>query len=334
MNPTRISSLESISIKELKEYFNRFPVAIPTETVYGLASIFTNIKTTNLIYKIKNRPKINPLILHISNINMLERLIEFMPLCYKPIMEKYWPGPLSLIFKANGYTKSYIDSDYICIRMPSNEITLSIINKLGEPLFAPSANLSGKISPTTSKHVLEDLNNKIELIIEGGQSIYGLESTIFDYRSMKVLRPGHISEEEIYLLLKEKELLINPINNSIKEIICPGTKFKHYSPEKELILFKTLKELEIYLKELKEIKKISILYYKIINKNILNTLNNKYNNKIIEFNLGENLKEVSYNFYDFLRKADNISNIILCEYIDKKGDGIAIMDRMERAAKK
>ncbi|KAF7702939.1 Threonylcarbamoyl-AMP synthase [Cucumispora dikerogammari] len=342
---TNILSLESLSTTKLKEYFSRLPVAIPTETVYGLASPISNTETTAMIYAIKNRPQVNPLILHISNLNMLKTLITFVPDCYEPLIKKFWPGPLSLIFEPSQYTKKYIQSDFICIRMPSNTTALSIIEKLNEPLFAPSANLSGKISPTTSKHVLDDLDGKIELIIEGGQSVFGLESTIFDFRSMKVLRPGVISEEEIYSVLKENDLFNIFRKDSVKPIICPGTHFKHYSPEHDLILYKNSIDLEKHLERLKKFRRffrIAILYFETEYENVSNFKTLEYQdqqnfepfkeNVIIKFKMGKNLREFSHNLYDFLRISDKMSDIIFCEEVENKGEGVAIMDRLHRAA--
>ena len=357
---TQILKINDITTAELKKYFASYPVAIPTETVYGLASSISNIKTTQMIYKIKNRPAVNPLILHVVSREMLEKYVEFVPQVYEPLIKKYWPGPLSLIFKANDFTKNIIDSEYVCIRMPVHETAQKVIHALNEGVFAPSANVSGRISPTTSKHVFDEFDGKIELIIEGGKCEFGLESSIFDYRSLTVLRPGRVTFEEIQQVIEENQMNFTNIlnnstnitNNSKKAVLCPGTMFKHYSPDCSLHLFNNESELDSILKEIKnepKYRKIGILHIKelVISKEFNDFMRYKhtdYNNignrresnyrEIIEFSLGSTNSEISYNLYDFLRMADSVCDILICETVEKKGSGMAIMDRLERAAEK
>ena len=220
-------------------------VAIPTETVYGLAADALNSEAVRKIFQVKGRPADNPLIVHISEFEDLEKLVLEVPKKAKLLYEHFWPGPLTMIFKKKDIIPDIVTAnlDCVAIRMPSLEITRKLISKLGSPLAAPSANISGRPSPTSYIHVLKDLDGKIPAILMGADCSVGVESTVIDVTSdpIRLLRPGKISPEEISDCLREKILIDSSVDHSVqdlKEIRSPGVKYKHYSPKTKVVLVK------------------------------------------------------------------------------------------------
>ena len=220
-------------------------VGIPTETVYGLASDAFNPEAVMKIFQVKGRPADNPLIVHISKFSELQNLVNNISDKAKILADKFWPGPLTMIFKKKNIIPDVVTAglDCVAVRMPSLKITRDLISKVGHPLAAPSANLSGKPSPTSYKHVLDDLNGKIPAILKGPDCIIGVESTVIDVSSDKItlLRPGKISPEDISLALNEKIFVDKSVDNLIidlNEIKSPGIKYKHYAPKTKVILIK------------------------------------------------------------------------------------------------
>lgn len=220
-------------------------VAIPTETVYGLAADALNSEAVEKIFQVKGRPADNPLIVHISEFEDLEKFVLEVPKKAEILFKEFWPGPLTMIFKKKSIIPDIVTANLNCvaIRMPYLEITRKLISKLGSPLAAPSANISGRPSPTSYAHVLNDLDGKIPAILMGEDCSVGVESTVIDVTSshIRLLRPGKISPEEISDCLGEKILIDSSVNHSVKhlkEIRSPGVKYKHYSPKTKLVLVK------------------------------------------------------------------------------------------------
>ncbi len=216
-------------------------VAFPTETVYGLGADGLNSDAVKNIYKAKGRPSDNPLILHISKIDELNRLVKSVNNTAKALMQKFWPGPMTLVFKKSDIVPDVISGglDTVAVRLPSNEIARELIAYSGTPIAAPSANTSGRPSPTKAEHVFEDLNGKIEMIIDGGSCNIGVESTVIDVTSETpvILRPGMVSFEDI------KELFPNVVYDKhltekipVSKPKSPGMKYKHYAPKGELFI--------------------------------------------------------------------------------------------------
>lgn len=216
-------------------------VAFPTETVYGLGGDALNPKSSMKIYAAKGRPSDNPLIVHIADLDSLPAIVEDIPFKAKILMEKYWPGPLTVILPKSSLvpyeTTGGLDS--VAVRFPSDKIAQSLIRFSGGYVAAPSANTSGRPSPTTAEHVEEDLGDAIDMIIDGGQVGIGLESTIIDFTEEipVVLRPGYISlemlKETLGQVRMDKGLLKNDSNIHPK---APGMKYRHYAPKAELII--------------------------------------------------------------------------------------------------
>lgn len=218
-------------------------VAFPTETVYGLGGDALNPDSSKKIYAAKGRPSDNPLIVHIAELADLSRLVAYIPDAGKVLAERFWPGPLTMIFQKSGLVPYETTGglDTVAVRFPSNPIALAFIREAGGYIAAPSANTSGRPSPTRAKHVYEDLNGKIEMLLDGGDCEIGLESTIVDLTEdiPVILRPGYITEEMLSEVLEQvdvdKTILSAASGIATK---APGMKYRHYAPKGELVIVK------------------------------------------------------------------------------------------------
>lgn len=216
-------------------------VAFPTETVYGLGADAWNPDAVKKIFEAKARPPDNPLIVHISSKEQLHDLVEDIPERAFDLMEVFWPGPLTMIFKRNEIVPDIITAglDTVAVRMPDNPIALLLIEAAGTLIAAPSANRSGMPSPTTAQHVIADLDGRIDAVIDGGYAKIGVESTVVDMTSEipVILRPGGIGIEEIRDVIGE--VTIGYPDKSLEEgevARSPGMKYTHYSPETRMVL--------------------------------------------------------------------------------------------------
>lgn len=216
-------------------------VAFPTETVYGIGADALNPDAVAKIFAAKGRPADNPLIVHIaSKDEVLELAVDINKNAFL-LMDKFWPGPLTLILKTNDHIPKITTGglDTVGLRMPANNVAIELIKASGTVIAAPSANTSGKPSPTTAEHVIHDLDGKVDAIIDGGDAEIGLESTVVDAtREVPViLRPGHISAEDIRNCIGKIEIGYTDKVIENKEIArSPGMKYTHYSPETRVIL--------------------------------------------------------------------------------------------------
>lgn len=225
-------------------------VAFPTETVYGLGGNGLDKEAAKKIYAAKGRPSDNPLILHVSSIEEVYPLVKALPEKAKKLMEAFWPGPLTLVLPKSDLVpkESTGGLETVALRSPENALTLDLIRACGFPIAGPSANLSGRPSPTEASHVFEDLGGRIEGILEDGAVGIGVESTIVDLSedSPTLLRPGAITIEDLEEVLGEK-VAIDPtlLGKSMTEGFipkAPGMKYRHYAPKAEMILFKKKEE--------------------------------------------------------------------------------------------
>ena len=211
-------------------------VAFPTETVYGLGADAMNAKAVKKIFEAKGRPADNPLIVHISGLNQLDSVVSEINDSAQNLIDSFWPGPLSIVMKKNQKVPNITTAelDTVVIRFPSHPIAQALISAAGTPIAAPSANLSGKVSPTKAKHVVSDLNKKIPIVIDGGPIKYGLESTVVDCTGEHpvILRPGSITYEMIKTVVPDIENL-----SKKSELRSPGMKYRHYATETPITLF-------------------------------------------------------------------------------------------------
>lgn len=325
-------------------------VAFPTETVYGLGGSSLNSESVKSIYRAKNRPSDNPLISHVSSINQLERLLfdnEPIPEIYKPLIEKFWPGPLTILLpvKSNSKISKLVTADQptFAVRMPNHPIVRALISMSDLPLAAPSANASTRPSPTQALHVYHDLKGKIPLILDGGECEIGLESTVVDglCSPPMLLRPGGVSLEDIKKYGGEKwsQIVVSKKTAGKTEPVrTPGMKYRHYSPTAKVILFLNCGDGE---ESIKKYIKDNNLQEKNLNIAILRSKNFKsLINEIklikIEKNLGLIGKDIQKNLFGFLRDVDENSDckidFIFVEGVDEDNEGLAIMNRLSKAA--
>lgn len=306
-------------------------VAFPTETVYGLGADATNSKAIMKIFKLKKRPSDNPLIVHISSISQLNEVAAEIPPKAEKLIKIFWPGPLTLLFKKNKNISKNItcDLDTVAVRMPENKIALELINSSQTPIAAPSANISGKPSPTKAGHVLKDFGVSVDLILDGGQTKIGIESTVLDMSEKKpmLLRRGAISQIEIEDTLGENILFENSQSSKPK---APGMKYTHYSPHAEVVV----------VKGKNRIREIKSLAGKLSNRNekagIITFIENKkyFKNFIVKALSRKNdinlySKKIFSAFRDF--DSEGIA-IIIVEEVPLTGIGIAVNERLIKAA--
>ena len=216
-------------------------VGMPTETVYGLAANALNEAAVCDIFKAKGRPQDNPLIVHISRIEMLNDLVTEIPDVARTLAAEFWPGPLTMIFPRSDRIPDVTSGglDTVAIRMPASEAARALIDESGCPVAAPSANLSGSPSPTTAQHVFSDMNGRIPLIIDGGACSCGVESTVICFREghIHILRPGSITAEMLsqYADVEiDKGVCAKP--SDTEKVLSPGMKYKHYSPKANVLI--------------------------------------------------------------------------------------------------
>lgn len=217
-------------------------VGIPTETVYGLAADARNESAVHSIFAAKGRPQDNPLIVHISAIEQLRPLVREIPELALRIAERFWPGPLTMIFPKSDVIPQATSGglDTVAVRMPRSPAARAIIDACGFPLAAPSANLSGSPSPTTAQHVLRDMDGRIPLIIDGGECDCGVESTVLCFPAadrVRILRPGGVTAEmlsELCAVDIDPAVTSEPPRGA--KVLSPGMKYKHYSPKAEVFI--------------------------------------------------------------------------------------------------
>jgi L-threonylcarbamoyladenylate synthase len=212
------------------------PVIIPTETVYGLAAPVFNEKAIRKVFEIKGRPIDNPLIAHIASLEMAKQLSDDLGADFYKLAEAFWPGPLTLVVRRNPRVPAIVSAglETVAIRFPSHPLALALIREMGEPLVAPSANLSGKPSPTLLSDALEDLLDKVPVFLDGGACEIGIESTVLSlfHKVPTLLRPGKLAKSELEAVLG-KAIHDAPLNGPA---FSPGMKYRHYAPKAKVTL--------------------------------------------------------------------------------------------------
>ncbi len=216
-------------------------VVFPTETVYGIGANALDGNACRKIYAAKGRPSDNPLIVHVSDIGMAEGIAD-IPSRYRKAIRKIWPAPITFILKAKKALPKVVTSglDTVAVRMPEDRIALSLIKESGVPIAAPSANISKKPSSTSGRHAIDSFKDSVDVIIDAGRSKYGMESTILDLRSFTLLRPGAFTVEEIEKAFGKEPKVPEEAygTREARKAISPGMKYRHYSPDTPLFLFK------------------------------------------------------------------------------------------------
>ncbi|MDV3103114.1 L-threonylcarbamoyladenylate synthase [Thermococcus waiotapuensis] len=305
-------------------------VAFPTETVYGLGADALNESATRRIFEAKGRPADNPLIVHIAEVEWLEKLAKEVPEKAWELAEKFWPGPLTIVLPARDTVPRTTTGglDTVAVRMPAHPIALELIRLSDVPVAAPSANISGRPSPTSADHVIEDFYGKIDCIVDGGETPIGVESTVVDLTSEVpvLLRPGGLPVEELSKVLGE--VLIHPALKGEKVDIArsPGMKYKHYSPNAQVIVVEGNRE--------KVGEKIDELVEEYRKKGFrVGVMATEEHDADEFFYLGDSVEEVARNLFKALRELDRRGvNIIIAEGVDERGLGMAVMNRLRKAA--
>lgn len=295
-------------------------VAIPTETVYGLAANAYNLDAVANIFATKNRPAFDPLIVHTHSIDEVKNLVIDIPEKAAILAKQYWPGPLTLLLKRKSIIPDLVTSglDTVAIRIPNKEITLELLRSLPFPLVAPSANPFGYISPTSAQHVEDQLGSKIPYILDGGESHVGIESTIIGFKNDEVTihRLGGVSVDDIEALIGQ----VNVKTHSSSNPLAPGMLENHYSPLTPILLG----DIKLNLEKHSD-KKIGVLSFSTdFGEEIQKTLAPD-----------GKMTTAAKNLFAYLRWLDRQPlDLILTELVPEEGLGLAINDRLRRAAAK
>ena len=297
-------------------------VAFPTETVYGLGADGLNSLAVSKIFEVKQRPVFNPLILHVSSPEMLNEIAEYSNEKISLLIDNFWPGPLTLVLKKKEIVPYIVTAGLgtVAVRMPDNNVALKLIEKLGRPISAPSANSFSKLSPTKAEHVAKQLGEKVDLILDGGNCNVGVESTIIEVNenSQTLLRPGGIPKEEI-------EKIIGKLSNSGNDagsLNSPGQLKIHYAPNIPIFFY--------------DEKKMNSFGDKKIGGIFFNQARNENKFSIVKI-LSEksDYHEAAANLFSYLHELENQNlDVIFVEQIEKEGLGAAIMDRLTKAVNK
>lgn len=311
-------------------------VVFPTETVYGLGADGLNEEACAKIFEAKQRPQDNPLILHISHLSMLDSLVELKDGTIRKAMEDLWPGPLTLIFKKKEIIPDIVTAkgDTVAIRMPSHQMARQLIGIVGRPLAAPSANRSGRPSPTKASDVYEDMKGIVPLILDGGSCQIGIESTVVDTTQSPamILRPGAYTPEDLdpYFpgILIDQGLL-----NEGEQVKSPGQKYKHYAPKAEMYSY--LGERKKVIEKIKE----DLDYYKKLGKKVglLLFQEDAFQGADLVLSHGSinHIEEMAHSLFANLREMDRQAmDVILCQAFEdeEKGLSLSIMNRLRKAS--
>lgn len=310
-------------------------MAFPTETVYGLGGDGLNSEAASKIYKAKGRPSDNPLILHINDQKMLHKIVNDVNSMAKKIMTAFCPGPITLILPKSDIVPSSVTGglNTVAVRMPDNDIARELIRLSNTPIAAPSANISGRPSPTTAQAVYNDLHDRIDMILDGGACHFGVESTIVDCTEDVpiILRPGAITKEmleELFPVVKIDRAIVG--DNVVPK--APGMKYKHYAPKANMILFEgsSAKMADAIASKMadyeREGKKVGLVVSSEVAEKLQHENTAIYGNQ-------EDLLTIASDIYECLRFFDDKDvDIILAEGTTDKGIGLAIMNRLHKAS--
>ena len=331
MFETKMLSSGESSIKEaVKLLKNGEVVGMPTETVYGLGANALDENAVRKIFTAKGRPADNPLIVHISDFEMIKPLVKEIPELAHKCAEEFWPGPLTMIMPKSNIIPSVTSGglDSVGIRMPSHKTARAIIEKCGFPIAAPSANLSGSPSPTTAGHVFNDMNGRIPAIVDGGFSAVGVESTVisFENDAIRILRPGFISAEDLKEItpnvIIDKGVIAQLENGAVAR--SPGMKYKHYAPKADItIIDGSLDAFRSYVAK----NKCNGLICMTFSDSDCDGLG------VRTLSYGDTDEKQAHLLFDTLRELDNIgAKKVFARCPRKDGVGLAVYNRLLRAA--
>jgi L-threonylcarbamoyladenylate synthase len=301
-------------------------VAFPTETVYGLGADAMNERAVQKVFEAKGRPADNPLIVHVSDRGMVDRVACDITRKAETLIEKFWPGPLTLVLKRRPEVALSVSAGLptVAVRMPQSKIALELIRHAKTPIAAPSANRSGRPSPTSAAHVTVDLGGRIEMILDGGTTNIGIESTVLDLTNdvLLLLRPGWITQEQI-------AETAGPVERAAKEeefARSPGTRHRHYSPRARVLLVEQDSSQSIAQLCKAHLRECSVGF---IGYTPVDISDRNFHSIVLE----NSAALYAHSIYSALRRMDERGvNVIVIEAISENGEGAAVMDRLRRAA--
>jgi L-threonylcarbamoyladenylate synthase len=304
-------------------------VAFPTETVYGLGADALNEDAVRKIFLAKERPADDPLIVHIASASQLPQLARQIPQRAWDLIERFWPGPLTLVLPKTERVPTVTTGglDTVAVRMPSHPVAKRLIELSAVSIAAPSANRFGRPSPTIAKHVWEDLHGRIDLILDGGPTPIGVESTVLDLTvdPPMVLRPGGVTLEELRAVLGDVQMLDAAHTEAAKR--SPGTRSRHYAPRAQVLLVEQ-GAAEAALKELSG-KRVGVLVY--LTRSL--SVYGEGQGEVIIIQMPRSLKAYARRLFAVLRELDEQGvDVIVVEKLQERGLGRAIMDRLRRAS--
>lgn len=324
--PSAISKNISKAVRLLKK---GGVVVFPTETVYGLGAQAFNSKAVKKIFKIKGRPCDNPLIVHIGRANQLNSLAQNIPNEAAKLIQHFWPGPLTLVFKKRKEVPSVVTAglNTIAVRMPRHPIALKLLRQLKEPVAAPSANRSGRPSPTRYSDAVQEIGHRADFILDGGKTRHGIESTVLDMtrKPFRILRQGSISKETLQKV--SPQIFDHPRQKKILIARSPGTKHRHYVPNCSVVIVSPARWLKTIQKQKTKPIRIGVLSFS-------KTIPNQKNIVFIK-KLNRNKERYAQQLYSSFFEAERLKiDLLFVESISEKGIGSAIMDRIKRASAK
>lgn len=311
-------------------------VAFPTETVYGLGANALDEEAVAKIFHAKGRPSNDPLIVHVASLDDVKLVAKEIPPIVEKLAAAFWPGPLTLVLPKQPHVPASVTAglDSVAVRVPSHPVALALIRASGVPIAAPSANRFGHTSPTTAHHVMDDLNGRIDMILDGGATSVGVESTVLDVtrEPAMILRPGGVAHEAIEKVIGTVELRNNRPNSADEAQVSPGLLGKHYTPNAELILCKG--EKDSALEKLAELAKQAQAEGRSVGLLLANEDMASFES-CVPYPLGSStdLEAIARNLYAGMHALDDQGvNLILTRDFGKQGLGLAIHDRLLRAA--
>ncbi|SFT85304.1 L-threonylcarbamoyladenylate synthase [Selenomonas sp. GACV-9] len=316
-------------------------VAFPTETVYGLGANGLDGEACARIYDAKGRPSDNPLILHVANRSMVDQVAAKVPALAEKLMAAFCPGPITLILRRRSIVPDRITGglDTVGIRMPEDDVARAMIKAAGVPIAAPSANISGRPSPTTAEAVAGDMAGRIPLILDGGPCRFGVESTIVDCTGDKavILRPGAVTREMLTELLGEDHVNLDPALVGAKVVPkAPGMKYTHYAPKAPLTLIEGMptRMARAFRREIERLQAQGHTVGVIASHEVLQELSDIVPAELMaDYGHQQQLPAIAANIYEALRSFDDKpADVLLGEGTTDEGLGLAIMNRLHKAS--
>ena len=303
-------------------------VAFPTETVYGLGADVLNLDAIKRVFEVKGRPSDNPLIVHVAGTKQLDDIVDEIPDTGKALGEAFWPGPLNLVMKRTILVSDLVTGglDTVAVRMPGHPVALALIRAFGEGIVGPSANLSGRPSPTAASHVYDDLRGRIDLILDAGPTAIGLESTVVDVTvdPPVILRLGGLTRERI----EEAIGKVETDTSGEHGVRSPGTRHRHYAPRAQVILAR-MGDPAAFGSVLKEQRQLGKKVGCIVHSQLLSHLESGDFYRV----LPSSMEIFGRYLFRTLRELDAMRvDVIVIEGVEDYGLGATIMDRLRRAA--